>query len=89
MATKPEKTFRAGACSASVFLNERKTHDGTVKLPSVAFQCRYRDDQSGEWKDASSMSPNEVARSLVVLQQALEYCWLELEAARRQGRQKE
>jgi len=89
MATKPEKTFRAGACSASVFLNERKTQDGTVKLPSVSFSCRYRDDQTGEWKDTSSMSPNEVARSLVVLQQALDYCWVELEAVRRQERQKE
>ena len=88
MANKPKKTYRAGACSASVFLNERKTAEGTVRLPSVAFACRYRDEESGEWKDASSMSPNEVARSLVVLQQALQYCWVELEEARRQDRQK-
>jgi hypothetical protein len=89
MANMPKKTYRAGACSASVFLNERKTPDGTVELPSVSFQCRYRDDQTGEWKDASSMSPNEVSRSLVVLKKALDFCWVELEAARRKERQKE
>jgi len=72
-----------------VFLNERKTQDGTVELPSVAFQCRYRDDQTGEWKDASSMSPNEVARALVVIEKALEFCWVEFEANRRQERAKE
>lgn len=83
MATKPEKIFRAGVCSASVFLNERQTADGPVALPSVSFSCRYRDEASGEWKDASSMSPNEVARALVVLQQALEHCWLVLEPSRR------
>ena len=77
MANKPAKTYRAGACSASVFFNERKTADGPISLPSVAFSCRYRDEATGEWKDAPSMGPNEVARALVVLQRALEFCWLD------------
>jgi len=76
MKSRPEKTFRAGACSASVFVNERKTDNGTVNLPSVAFSCRYKDEASGDWKDASSMSPNEVARALIVLNKAIEHCLL-------------
>lgn len=72
--TNPEKTFRAGACAASVFPNDRKTEDGTKTFRSIAFACRYKDDATGEWKDAGSMSPNETARALIVLQKALEYC---------------
>jgi hypothetical protein len=76
MTGKPEKTFRAGACSASVFMNERQTDKGTVSLPSIAFSCRYRDEATGVWKDTSSMSPNEAARALIVIQKALEHCLL-------------
>jgi len=88
MANKPKKTFRAGTCSASVFLNDRQTSEGTVSLPSVSFSCRYLDDATGEWKDTKSLSPGEVAKALVVLQQALNYCWVELEPKRRQAEKK-
>ncbi len=74
MTNKPEKTFRAGACSASVFINDRQVGEERLRLPSVAFSCRYRDESTGEWKDATSMSPNEVARAVLVLQKALEHC---------------
>lgn len=77
MKSKPLKTFRAGSCSAAVFLNEQETEKGTVRLPTIAFSCRYRDEATGEWRDAASMRPNEVARAVVVLQRALEYCWID------------
>jgi len=73
---KPEKTFRAGVCSTSVFVNEKTTENGPVNFPSVAFSCRYWDKSENKWKDSSSMSPNEVARAIVVLQKALEHCVL-------------
>jgi len=76
MTGRPTKTFRAGACSASVFVNDRHTENGTIKLPSIAFSCRYKDETTGEWKDTSSMSPNETARALIVLEKALEHCLL-------------
>jgi len=76
MKNQPEKTFRAGACSASVFVNEKKTEEGTRSFRSIAFACRYKDETTGEWKDAGSMSPNEAARALIVLQKALEHCVL-------------
>lgn len=74
--TNPEKTFRAGACAASVFANARESDEGTRTFRSIAFACRYRDDATGEWRDAGSMSPNEAARAVIVLQKALEHCLL-------------
>lgn len=76
MGNKPKKTFRAGACSASVFVNERPGDDGPRQFNTVTFSCRFKDETTGEWRDASSMSPNEVARALLVLQKALEFCLL-------------
>ncbi len=76
MTTKPKKTFRAGPCRAAVFANQRQTPNGPIELPSIAFSCRYRDEATGEWKDSGSMRPNEAARAVLVLQKALEYCWL-------------
>ena len=77
MSNKPVKSFRAGACNASVFANERKGEVGPAKVLTIAFSCRYRDEATGEWKDAASMRPNEVARAVLVLQKALEFCWLQ------------
>jgi len=77
MTSKPKKTFRAGSCRAAVFVNQRQIDGKEVDMPSIAFSCRYRDDASGEWRDASSMRPNEAARAVLVLQKALEYCWLQ------------
>lgn len=77
MKNKPIKTYRAGPCQASVFENEKETDQGTRKYLSIAFSCRYRDDATGEWKDAPSMTPNETARALVALGKAYEYCVLQ------------
>jgi hypothetical protein len=52
-----------------------------MELPSIAFSCRYRDEATGEWKDSGSMRPNEAARAVLVIQKALEYCWLREDAA--------
>jgi len=80
MTTKPRKTFRAGPCRAAVFVNQRQTPNGPMELPSIAFSCRYRDEATGEWKDSGSMRPNEAARAVLVIQKALEYCWLREDA---------
>ena len=73
---QPIKTFRAGPCSASVFENTKVTEEGTRKYLSIAFSCRYKDEATGEWKDAPSMTPNETARALVALAKAYEHCVL-------------
>lgn len=77
MKNKPVKTYRAGACSASVFANDIKTEGVARTFLTVAFSCRYHDDATGEWKDATSMTANELARAIVVLQKAYEHCVLQ------------
>ncbi len=39
---QPEKKFKCGACSASVFVNEVKTADGMVPMKSVSLQGQRR-----------------------------------------------
>ena len=40
---QPEKKFKCGACSASVFVNQVKTADGMVPMKSVSLQRAYKD----------------------------------------------
>jgi len=44
----PETTFRLGLVSASVFVNEIETDDGTKEIRNVNLQRRYKDN--GDWK---------------------------------------
>ena len=69
---KPEKVFRIGAVSASVFHNEIETDAGTRRIRNVNLQRRYRED-SGEWKSASSFALAELPQAAAVLKLAFEY----------------
>ena len=70
---KPEKVFRIGAVSASVFHNEIETDAGTRRIRNVNLQRRYREDSDGEWKSASSFALAELPQAATVLKLALEY----------------
>jgi hypothetical protein len=65
---KPEKTFRIGYCSASVFLNE--TSDER-QFRSVSLQRRYKDGD--DWKSSSSFSLADLPHAMAVLQMAMNY----------------
>lgn len=66
--SKPEKTFRIGSCSASVFVN---TNEGEPKrtFRTVSLQRRYKDGD--EWKSSSSFGlsdlPSVAALALLAL----------------------
>ena len=70
--SRPEKTFRAGAVRASVFVNTIQRDGKTVAIRKVVLEVRYR-DKSGEWKSTNSLSLNEVPKAITALQQAYEY----------------
>ena len=70
--SKPEKTFKAGAVRASVFVNTIQRDGKTVAIRKVVLEVRYR-DKSGEWKGTNSLSLNEVPKAITALQQAYEY----------------
>ena len=66
---KPEKVFRIGSVSASVFLNE--VEQGKRHIRNVNLQKRYRDGD--EWKSSTSFSLSELPQALTALDLALKY----------------
>lgn len=68
---KPERVFRIGSVSASVFKNQIETSSGTRDLRSVNIQRRFRDGD--EWKSSSSFGLGEIPQALKVLELALTF----------------
>lgn len=70
---QPEKTFRIGSCSASVFVNTSgdKTDDKQRSFRNVSLQRRYRDD--GKWKSSNSFTLGDLPAAIAVLNMALDY----------------
>jgi len=69
--TKPEKVFRIGLVSASVFCNEIETANGKRDVRNVTLQRRYRDGD--EWKNSSSLGLSDLPQALEILRLALTY----------------
>lgn len=68
---KPEKVFRIGFVSASVFARDVDTDDGKRTLRSVNVQKRYMDGD--EVKYTSSFSLAELPQAIRVLQLAQQH----------------
>lgn len=69
--SKPEKVFRIGYVSASIFVNEVKTDNGTRTVRNVNLQRRYKDGD--EWKSASTFGLGDLPCALRVMQLALQH----------------
>ena len=69
--SKPEKVFRIGYVSASIFENEIKTDDGKRAVRNVNLQRRYKDGD--EWKSASTFGLGDMPCAVRVLQLAQQY----------------
>ena len=65
---KPERTFKIGACSASVFVNNAQ---GGRQFRSVSLQRRYK--QGDNWKSATAFTLDEIPNALAVLHLAMSY----------------
>ncbi len=65
---QPEKKFRAGAVSATVWMNS--TEKGS--FPSIQLSRSYLDKEKN-WKDTNSFNVNDVPKALVVLEEAYKY----------------
>lgn len=68
---KPEKTFRIGFVSASVFVNDAETENGTRHFRSVNVQRSYRDGD--ETRFVTSFGLAELPQAIRVLQLAQEH----------------
>jgi hypothetical protein len=71
MSRKPEKVFRIGFVSASVFAHEIDADDGKRTLRSVNLQKRYLDGE--EVKYTSSFNLAELPQAIRVLLLAQQY----------------
>ena len=75
---RPEKKIGpyAGGIGVAVWLNTIDTRDGPRKVRSVTISPRrYKDPDSGEWKDAPSYRPADLPALVFALQKAQEYCY--------------
>ncbi|MBW2996285.1 hypothetical protein KY332_03220 [Candidatus Woesearchaeota archaeon] len=71
---QPEKKFRAGAVSATVWLNQgqsKKTGE-ISNYRTISLQRGYKDNND-QWQNTGSMRVNDLPRAALVLKQAYEY----------------
>ena len=71
---QPEKKFRAGAISATVWQNQgqnKKTGEA-VAYRTISLQRGYQ-DKNGQWQNTNSFRINDLPRAAVVIKQAYEY----------------
>lgn len=77
---QPEKRFKVGACTASIFANEVNTAEGTTNLRSVSLQRIYKDKKDGSFKHTSSLKTNDIPKAILALSKAYEYLTLDEKA---------
>ena len=68
----PEKKFRAGAISATVWKNHTEKDGNVVEYRTVSFDRNYQ-DKNGEWNSTNSLRVSDLPRATLVLQKAYEY----------------
>ena len=76
---QPEKRFKVGACTASVFVNEVAGRNGTGILKSVSLQRAYR-DKEGNFQHTASFKANDIPKAILALSKAYEYLVMDDEA---------
>ncbi len=69
MENKPEKKFRAGLVTATVWKNQSK--EGKL-YSTVSFEKGYKDTE-GAWKSTNKLSVSDLPRAMVVLGKAYEH----------------
>tara|TARA_Y100000294_G_C8352686_1_gene255398 strand:+ start:165 stop:422 length:258 start_codon:yes stop_codon:yes gene_type:complete len=69
----PEKTFRTGVISATVWHNFGQNRDGgDVTFKTVSFQRRYCDDK-GEWHSTKTLRVSDLPKAALILDEAYKY----------------
>ena len=71
MPKTPEKTFRIGNVSASVFVNQVQGDGGKREVRNVNLQRRYKDGD--EWKTSSSFGLADLPQAIRVLELAQQH----------------
>ena len=69
---QPEKRFKVGACTASVFVNEIVGKDGKVSIKSVSLQRTYK-DKNGNFQNTTSFGVNDIPKAILALMKVYDY----------------
>jgi len=73
----PEKKFRAGAISATVWLNKGHRANGEEsEFKTISLERAYT-DKDGKWQSTNNFRVGDLPKANVVLQQAYEYVVLQ------------
>ena len=62
---QPEKTFKQGCCTASVFVNRISKNGQNMEIRKVSLQKSYS-DKDGNWQATNSYGINELPKLIVV-----------------------
>jgi hypothetical protein len=69
----PEKKFRAGAISATIWLNQATAKDGKlVQYRTISIERAYK-DKSDEWKYTNSFRVGDLPKASLVLDEAFKH----------------
>jgi hypothetical protein len=68
----PEKKFRAGAISATVWKNHSVKDGKDIEYRTVSLDRNYQDG-NGQWSSTNSLRVNDLPKAALVLQKAFEY----------------
>ena len=69
----PEKKFRAGAISATVWLNKGQPINGEpTEYRSISIERNYT-NKDGKWQSTNSLRVNDLPKASVVLNKAYEF----------------
>ncbi|MEM4247171.1 MAG: hypothetical protein QXR48_00390 [Candidatus Woesearchaeota archaeon] len=72
----PEKKFRAGAVSATVWKNDRVKATGeSFSYHTISLERSYK-DKSGNWKNANSFRIQDLPKAALVIQEAYRHLTL-------------
>ena len=70
---QPIKEFRVAGISVADWCNEAEQDGRVIRRYSVRLKKRYRDRQTGEWKDSDYLFADDLPRARLVLDKAYEY----------------
>jgi len=69
----PEKKFRAGSITATVWENQTKNAEGnTISYRTVSITKSYK-DKDGRWKNTNTLRMNDIPKANLVLSKAYEF----------------
>ena len=70
---QPNKKFKAGTVTATVWANEMNDRQGNkFSVYTVSFERNYK-DRDGNWKSTNSMRVNDISKLRLVALEAYEY----------------